>query len=147
MSKRVIEFFLFDIYVAILKIEKTKERFASSESLLHDFNAWDSVIREFEILGEATKHLINNNVLSDENQVIVDFRNLLIHHYFGIDSEEVWNVIEDDLPIFKNNVLSSIENIDDSLKDELIEAFIEQNKYLDFVVKSLKNKIGIINAQ
>jgi len=140
MSKRVIEFFLFDIYVAILKIEKTKERFTDSESLLHDFNSWDSVIREFEILGQATKYLINNNVLSDENQVIVDFRNLLIHHYFGIDLEEVWNVIEDDLPTFKNNILSS--NIDDSLKDELTETFIEQNKYLDFVVKSLKNKIG-----
>jgi len=61
MSERRVELFLFDIYVAILKIEKTVEKFENSEELLHDFNAWDSVIREFEIMGEAARHLIESS--------------------------------------------------------------------------------------
>jgi uncharacterized protein with HEPN domain len=31
-------------------------------------------------------------------QDIKDFRNLLIHEYFGVDFEIVWNIIRDDLP-------------------------------------------------
>ena len=39
MSKRVVEFFLFDALLAILKIEKTVSRFENSENLLHDFTS------------------------------------------------------------------------------------------------------------
>ena len=139
MSKRVMEMFLFDALVAILKIEATVKKFDDAESLLYDFNAWDSVIREFEIIGEATKPLIENKILSEKNRVVVDFRNLLVHHYFGIDPDEVWNVVEDDLPYFKEDITNSINNIDDILKQELIESYIESNRYLDFVVEVLKN--------
>ena len=81
MSKRVYELFLFDIYIAILKIEYVSNKFQNAESLKYDFISWDSVIREFEIIGEATNTLIKNNFLDKENQVVVDLRNLLIHHY------------------------------------------------------------------
>ncbi len=137
MSDRVIELFLFDALVAILKIEFTVQQFDSAESLLHNFNAWDSVIREFEITGEATKPLIENKILSDKNRVVVDFRNLLVHHYFGIDADEVWNVIEDDLPSFKKDIIQSINKIDTILKQELLDSYSESNKYLEFILTFL----------
>jgi len=138
MSERRVELFLFDIYVAILKIEKTVEKFENSEELLHDFNAWDSVIREFEIIGEAARHLINSNILDENARVVVDFRNLLIHNYFGIDPEEVWDVVINDLPNFTNDILDQINKIEEPLKKELIEAYCEHNKYLDFVIEKLQ---------
>lgn len=35
-------------------------------------------------------------------------RNVLIHHYFGIDRDAVWNVAEHDLPMLKEQLLSRI---------------------------------------
>ncbi|WP_319638636.1 MULTISPECIES: HepT-like ribonuclease domain-containing protein [Methanoculleus] len=37
---------------------------------------------------------------------IIAMRNILIHHYFGIDRDAVWNVVEDDLPALKRQLLS-----------------------------------------
>ncbi len=70
MSKRVYELFLFDVYIAILKIEKVSSSFDEAESLKHDFMAWDSIIKEFEIIGEASNILIKNNFLSKDSQVV-----------------------------------------------------------------------------
>ena len=65
-----------------------------------DRKTYSAVIREFEIIGEAVGKLPESyrKKRSDvEWQDIKDFRNLLIHEYFGIDLEIVWKVIEDDL--------------------------------------------------
>jgi len=59
-----------------------------------------AVVREFEIIGEAVGKLPESvKMLHPEIawQDIKDFRNLLLHEYFGIDLEIVWNVINDDL--------------------------------------------------
>jgi len=78
-------------------------------------------------------------MLSEENRVVVDFRNLLIHNYFGIDPEEVWDVINTDLPTFKNIIYERITSIETNLKAELIDDYIENNKHLDFIVGNLTN--------
>ena len=137
MSNRQIEFFLFDIFVAILKIEHTASKFENPQDLLHSYTDWDSVIREFEIIGEASKYLLNENILKNEYRVVVDFRNVIIHEYFGIDNVEVWGIINDNLKSFHKVVLDIIDSIEKDLKTELIDAFIEDNHYLDFVVKEL----------
>ena len=36
---------------------------------------------------------------------IIGMRNILVHHYFGIDRDAVWNVLEDDLPALKEYLL------------------------------------------
>ena len=93
MSKRLPEIFLFDVFIAGLKIKNVSKNFKNANELKENFVYWDSVIREFEIIGEATKNLINLGVLSDNYKDIVDFRNVLIHEYFGIDEEEIWGII------------------------------------------------------
>jgi len=145
MSKRVYELFLFDVYIAVLKIENVSNRFADAESLKHDFVSWDSVIREFEIVGEATNVLIKNNFLDKQNQVVVDLRNLLIHHYFGIDADEIWDVIKNDLQEFKNLIIQKIDGIEASLKHELVTSIIEENKHLSFIALEIQKLSALTN--
>ncbi|NSW77021.1 MAG: DUF86 domain-containing protein [Candidatus Atribacteria bacterium] len=139
MSNRYGELFLFDILVAILKIREVARNFPDAAALKRDFMAWDSVIREFEVIGEATGKLIRLGILPQEYQVIVDFRNLLIHRYFGIDPEEVWNVIQNNLGEFTRVILEKISHLDATLKGEIIQDLMEENKYLDFVTAFLQN--------
>lgn len=139
MSKRTVEFFLLDVYIAILKIKKVVLRFHTHEELLYSYTDWDSIIRELEIIGEATKHLVNNEMLDKQYQIIVDFRNQITHKYFGIDSEIVWSVIHNDLKKFENTIVDMISELPDSIKNELIASFKEDNKYLEFIVKSLND--------
>lgn len=62
---------------------------------------YSAVIREFEIIGEAVGKLSATWKQAHSAipwQDIKDFRNLLIHEYFGVDLEIVWNTIQDELP-------------------------------------------------
>jgi len=68
----------------------------------------------------------------------VDFRNQITHEYFGIDQDIVWSIIHQKLGLLKKDIITLTDNIEATLKIELIEAFIEDNKYLDFVVYALK---------
>ena len=137
MSKRDLELFLFDILVAIAKIEKTVGNFTNADDLKYDYLSWDSVIREFQIIGEATKRLIGNSILAEESRQVVDFRNLIVHHYFGIDEDAVWGIVHKNLPNFKKMIVFKIEIITSPLKKELKDALIEENTHLDFVVNEL----------
>lgn len=136
---REIEFFIFDIYIAILKIKEVVKEFDDVEGLLYDFRSWDSVIREFEIVGEASKYLLKANLLEAQYRRVVDFRNSITHGYFGIDQNIVWGIIQQKLDDIENIILNLIQNIELNLKNELIDSFIKDNHYLDFVVENLEN--------
>ncbi|MBS3810135.1 MAG: DUF86 domain-containing protein [Desulfobacterales bacterium] len=73
----------------------------SFEDFCQDRKTYTAVIREFEIIGEAVGKIpdaIRNDYKNIEWQDIKDFRNLLIHEYFGVDLEIVWKIIQEDLP-------------------------------------------------
>ncbi len=136
---RGVELFIFDSIIAIIKIKKVANKFDRAQDLLHSFTDWDSVIREFEIIGEASKYLLKNDLIEGEYQKVVDFRNQITHEYFGIDEDIVWLIISKDLDGFEEAILSLMGDIKPDLKEELIESFIEDNKYLDFVVSELED--------
>jgi uncharacterized protein with HEPN domain len=74
---------------------------------LRDRMRYSAVIREFEIIGEAVAKLpddIKTKYPDVHWQDIKDFRNMLIHEYFGIDLEIVWNVVKEDLPTLYNTI-------------------------------------------
>jgi uncharacterized protein with HEPN domain len=73
----------------------------SFEEFCKDRKTYSAVIREFEVIGEAVGKIPGDLKLQHpevEWQDIKDFRNLLIHEYFGIDLEIVWKIILEDLP-------------------------------------------------
>ena len=137
-TDRAIELFMFDCVIAITKIKKVADKFNKAQELLHSFTDWDSVIREFEIIGEAGKYLLKDDRIESEYQKVVDFRNQITHAYFGIDEGVVWMIIYEDLDAFEDIIMELIDKIEPSLKQELVESFIEDNKYLDFVVEELE---------
>jgi uncharacterized protein with HEPN domain len=73
----------------------------SFEQFVNDRKTYSATIREFEIIGEAVGKLSNaakNKAPDTPWQDIKDFRNLLIHEYFGVDPEIVWSVVHGELP-------------------------------------------------
>jgi uncharacterized protein with HEPN domain len=74
---------------------------------LTDPRTQDAVLRKLEIIGEAVKHL-SAELRAENNDIpwrqIAGMRDMLIHDYFGVDLELVWNVVERDLPALKLRV-------------------------------------------
>ena len=106
MSERDFRLYLVDILdsgSAVLAFVKD----LSFEEFCNDRKTSSAVIREFEIIGEAIGKLpdeLKQKRPDVEWQDINDFRNLLIHEYFGVDFEVVWKIIRDDLPVLINAV-------------------------------------------
>ena len=71
----------------------------------------DAVIRELEVVGEAVKRLSDSLKEKSENvpwRDISDMRNILIHEYFGVDLEIVWETLQSDIPHLKK-ILSRVD--------------------------------------
>lgn len=66
----------------------------------------DAVIRNFEIIGEATSRLSSDTRAGPGAPwaKIIAFRNRLIHGYWSIDLLLVWDVIAHDLPVLRDEV-------------------------------------------
>ena len=109
MSERDVRLYLNDVLEgggAILEYTKN----LTYEQFVQDRKTYSATIREFEIIGEAVGKLSDELKLrypEIEWQDIKDFRNLLIHEYFGVDLEIVWKIIHEDLV----TLLKTIEKI------------------------------------
>jgi len=71
----------------------------------------DAVIRNFEIIGEAVNNLSEEYMVQHSTvswKEIIEMRNLLIHEYFGVDLEILWNTIQQDIPKLKEIVKASL---------------------------------------
>ncbi|MFX0001794.1 MAG: DUF86 domain-containing protein [Candidatus Hodarchaeota archaeon] len=72
----------------------------------------DAVIREIEIIGEASKNISMKyrEKFSDIPwKAIVGMRDKLIHGYFNVDIDKVWEVIIKDIPNLRKNIERIIE--------------------------------------
>jgi len=76
--------------------KRTLDEFVSDEMIV------DAVVRNFQIIGEASKNIpdrIKSKYHNVERRKIQNFRNVLIHDYFGIDYETLWQIAEEQNPM------------------------------------------------
>ncbi len=107
MPCRSWQFRIDDILEAINKIERYTHGI--------DFDVWqedektvDAVIRNLEIIGEASLHLPAEVQAYYEDvpwNMMKGIRNVLAHEYFGVDLEIVWKTVKEDLPVLKKRLL------------------------------------------
>lgn len=95
----------------ILQSIKSVEKYSTGlekERFMNDEEKQDAIIRRLEIIGEAVTNLEDKFKEDYPNipwQDIADMRNRLIHEYFAVDLELVWEVLQKDLPALKENIL------------------------------------------
>ncbi|KKO19682.1 MAG: DUF86 domain-containing protein [Candidatus Brocadia sp.] len=99
--------FLRHILDAINKIQKyTKDM--DYEGFRASSLVQDGVIRQLEIIGEATKNL-SQEIREKHPDIpwkdMVGMRDKLIHQYFGVDIAGVWDTLEEDIPTLKSNLI------------------------------------------
>jgi uncharacterized protein with HEPN domain len=79
-----------------------------------DYKTVDAVIRNFEIIGEATRNL-SKGILTQNPEVPWDemyyLRNRVAHEYFGIDYEIIWDIARNYLPGNKDFIDKIIDSI------------------------------------
>ena len=137
MSKRDITLYIVDIFIAIYKINDYTKEIKNSSEFLQNELIWDATIRELEIIGELTKHLLNDNILPKEYRRVVDFRNQINHAYFGIDENIVWDVIKNKLPAFESDLILVIKDLKLDI-DYAIEKIKEDKSFTLKVEKALE---------
>lgn len=79
----------------------------SLEKLLHDPTLQRAYTRSLEVIGEAVKNLpkdFRQKYPDVKWKTISGMRDRLIHHYFGVDLEIVWDVIKNEIPKLKNQI-------------------------------------------
>lgn len=103
MSKRDVALYLSDILSSIKKIEEytsglTWGKFSKDDKTI------DAVVRNLEIIGEATKQMPDTFKEKHTDvpwRKIISMRNKVIHEYSGVDVEILWQTIQEDLPELK----------------------------------------------
>ena len=100
---------LLDIKEAIERIEKYsvrgREEFETNELI----QIW--ILHHLQIIGEAAR-AVSDRFAEKHTKIawssIIGMRNILVHHYFGIDKPTVWTVVERDLPLLKEQIANLI---------------------------------------
>ena len=100
-----------DILISIDKIQKYLNGMTLEEFLENDL-VLDAVIRNLAIIGEASRHLsasVWKKRINVEWEKIVGLRNILIHEYFGVDNEILWDIVQNKLPLFKKEIVAYLK--------------------------------------
>ncbi len=100
MFKREWKLFVKDILESIELIEKYVENM-EFDDFVKDRKTVDAVVRNFTIIGEASKNIpdnIKDKYLNVDWKGIAGFRNRIVHAYFEISNHIVWHIVKNELP-------------------------------------------------
>lgn len=112
--KRDSRLYLDDIFDAIDKIENYVEGL-SFEEFSADSKTVDAIVRNFEIIGEATKRIpleTKEKYPQIPWKLMAGTRDKLIHEYFGVNLQTLWKAVKEDLPPVKRAVKSLLAEMD-----------------------------------
>lgn len=100
------------IVEALDRIIEYTTGFNSADDFNNDYRNFDATMMNFVVIGEMVEK-ISEEFKKNHSQIewikIKGFRNIVAHDYFGIDAEEVWQIIEDKIPQLKADIQSLLE--------------------------------------
>ena len=109
---RDFEVYLEDILQAISKIRNYTAG-VTRKSFAQDSMRIDAVVRNLEIIGEAAK-MVPESIRAEypniEWKKIAGLRDILAHHYFEVDLDIVWDVVQNKLSTLDHELRASREN-------------------------------------
>jgi uncharacterized protein with HEPN domain len=98
-----------------LEVEYLRDSCAalSLEEFLADETLRRAVVRSLEIIGEAAKKVteeFRTSYPDIEWRAMSGMRDRLIHDYFGVDYELVWDVVQNHIPILQHQISSILDS-------------------------------------
>jgi uncharacterized protein with HEPN domain len=106
LKSRDIRDYLQDISEAITDIENFVANMTYKE-FVKDKKTLNAVVRSIEIIGEASKKLpapLKAKYAELPWKEITGMRDKLIHAYFGMDTETIWQTIKHNIPLLKKTI-------------------------------------------
>jgi len=95
------------ILEAIDRIIEYTSEFQSADDFNNDHRNFDATMMNFVVIGEMVDKLSDDFKKKNsklEWVKIKGFRNIVAHDYFGIDAEEVWQIIKNKIPVLKTEI-------------------------------------------
>lgn len=111
--QRDYKLYLRDIIESIKKINSYKNN-KSYEDLFKRDIITDAIIRNLEIIGEATKNIpseIRNRYPNVEWKSISGLRDIITHKYFGINTEIIWDILCNRLPNLEKSIKEILRDL------------------------------------
>jgi len=116
-----------DDHVHLLHIRDALERILSyttggRQAFLVDARTQDVVIRNLEVMGEAVKNL---SEIPKARHAEVPWRRIagvrakMIHEYFGVNLQLVWDAIEHEVPRLKEKIAAILSEWDERSRSEV----------------------------
>jgi uncharacterized protein with HEPN domain len=96
------------------KILEYTSGFNSADEFDNDHLIFDATMMNFVVIGEMVNKLsddFKNSHPELEWDKIKGFRNIVAHDYFGIDAEEVWQIVINKIPDLKIDITNLLDKI------------------------------------
>jgi uncharacterized protein with HEPN domain len=94
---------------SVKKIIRYSRDFLSADELFANEIVYDAILLNFINIGESVIRLssefLETNTAIDWHK-IRGLRNVIAHDYFGVDAEEIWQIIKHDIPHLQNELIS-----------------------------------------
>jgi len=95
------------IIEAIDRIIEYTAGIKSADDFNNDYRNFDATMMNFVVIGEMVDK-ISDELKTKHPEIewikIKGFRNIVAHDYFGIDAEEVWQIIKNKIPALKSDL-------------------------------------------
>jgi len=99
---------LLNMLDCIGKIQVYSSKFKDADDFYDDSISFDATMMNFIVIGEMVDKLSDNFISETLDRIdwykVKGFRNIIAHNYFGVDAEEVWQIINSSLPDLKDNI-------------------------------------------
>ncbi|WP_028844904.1 DUF86 domain-containing protein [Thermodesulfovibrio thiophilus] len=105
-KKRDLQLVLQDILEEIDRIKRFIEKIDNWQDFYNNELVYYAVLKCLENIGEASKHIPEDKrkLTNIDWRKIAALRNILVHEYFGIDAEVVWDIVKNRIPELKEIV-------------------------------------------